>query len=348
MSSLMRPDICHGLRRNSKKAVRRAALGAALLTGTALADAAPVLQPAEQIRLEGQVRDARQISAVAIGGPWALLGGDEGRGVQPFRRLAPDRFRAEKPIPLVPSGGELDVEGIACQGDLWYVLGSHALVRKKLDDDKKQDANRRQLLEIEHEPSRDRLFRFRLSAGGAAEEVRSINLRPLLSSDPVIGPFCRIPSKENGLDLEGLAVAGDELFVGMRGPVLRANLAPVMRLGFDNPRGYDLRFVPLDGFGIRELARVSTGFLVIAGPVGDAPLPCRLYHWDGRDALPGKDAPREPVTLLGEFPARAQGKAEGLAILSETAADYTLLVVFDGIKGGRPTLFRVAKPGARE
>ncbi len=321
----------------------------ALLLGpcvTALpAQAQRLLSPAGEIRLEGKVRDAKQISAVALSGPWVVFGGDEGRGVQPFRRLGGSRLEAGKMINLVPSGGELDVEGIACQGSTCYVLGSHALVRKKLDDDKKQESNRKQLNEVEHEPSRDHLFRFTLTADGQAKDVRSLNLRQLLSGDRVLGPFTRIPSKENGLDLEGLALVGDDLYVGLRGPVLRGNLTPVIRLQFDRPQAYEVRFVPLEGLGIRELAPVSDGFLVIAGPVGDAPLPCLLYHWNGRDGLPGKDA-QGRVKSLGEFPRVDGGKAEGMAVLAETATEYSLLVVFDGAKEGGPTVFKVPKAGA--
>lgn len=318
-------------------------VAAGFTAAAALAQSGPTLAPVGKLELEGKMRDAKQISAVALSGRWVLFGGDEGRGVQPFRRLGGSRLEAEKVLSLVPSGGELDVEGIACRGATCYVLGSHALVRKKLDDDKKQESNRKQLADVEHEPSRDHLFRFTLSADGKADAVRSINLRQLLGVDPVLAPFLRIPSKENGLDLEGLAVVGDDLYIGMRGPVLRGNLAPVMRLQFDNPRDYELRYVPLDGLGIRELAPVSDGFLLIAGPVGDAPLPCRLYHWDGRDGLPGKDAPASQPTLLGEFPRVDDGKAEGLAVLSESPTEYSLLVVFDGAKEGGPTVFKVPK-----
>lgn len=316
-----------------------------VLTTALPAQSQRLLAPAGEIRLEGKVRDAKQISAVALSGPWVLFGGDEGRGVQPFRRLGGSRLEAGKMINLVPSGGELDVEGIACRGATCYVLGSHALVRKKLDDGKKQESNRKQLTEVEHEPSRDHLFRFTLSVDGQASDIRSINLRQLLAGDRVLGPFTRIPSKENGLDLEGLALVGDDLYVGLRGPVLRGNLTPVIRLQFDRPQAYEVRFVPLEGLGIRELAPVSDGFLVIAGPVGDAPLPCLLYHWNGQDGLPGKDA-QARVRLLGEFPRVDGGKAEGMAVLAETATEYSLLVVFDGAKEGGPTVFKVPKAGA--
>ncbi len=312
------------------------------LASPALAQSPRQLEIAGTLRLEGKVRDAKQISAVALNGNWVLFGGDEGRGVQPFRRLGGNRLRAEKLLALESSGGELDVEGIACQGATCYVLGSHALVRKKLDDDKKQESNRKQLTEVEHEPSRDHLFRFTLTPEGKAEGIRSINLRQLLANDRVLGPFLRIPSKENGFDLEGLAVVGNDLYVGCRGPVLRGNLTPVLRLPFDNPLTYQTLYLDLAGLGIRELTPVSDGFLVIAGPVGDAPLPCLLYHWDGRDGLPGKDA-KSRITLLGEFPRVDGGKAEGMALLSETAAEYSILVVFDGAKEGGPTVFKVPK-----
>ena len=31
----------------------------------------------------------------------------------------------------------------------------------------------------------------------------------------------RLPSKDNGLDIEGLAVLGNRVYLGLRGPVLR-------------------------------------------------------------------------------------------------------------------------------
>jgi len=42
-----------------------------------------------------------------------------------------------------------------------------------------------------------------------------------VEGDEHLGRFCKIPSKENGLDMEGLAVSGNRIFAGLRGPVLR-------------------------------------------------------------------------------------------------------------------------------
>jgi hypothetical protein len=45
-----------------------------------------------------------------------------------------------------------------------------------------------------------------------------------LAEDPHFEGFIRtkvIPGKDNGFDSEGLAVADDRVFIGLRGPVLR-------------------------------------------------------------------------------------------------------------------------------
>jgi hypothetical protein len=48
---------------------------------------------------------------------------------------------------------------------------------------------------------------------------------------------------------------------------------------------------------------------------------------------------------LGEVPLPERtAKAEGLAVLSEDARQYNVLLIFDGIAGGRPTRLKVGKP----
>ena len=87
-------------------------------------------------------------------------------------------------------------------------------------------------------------------------------------------------------------------------------------------------FVNLGGLGIRDIAVVEDGFLLIAGPVGDGPGDFSLYRWDGKDMIPGEGSPGGTVRLLGQFP-KASGKPEGLAVLAETADQYELLIVYD-------------------
>jgi hypothetical protein len=43
-------------------------------------------------------------------------------------------------------------------------------------------------------------------------------LSQFLAADPLIAPFLNIPSKENGLDIEGIAARAERVLVGLRGP----------------------------------------------------------------------------------------------------------------------------------
>ena len=130
--------------------------------------------------------------------------------------------------------------------------------------------------------------RFTLDGGGNASPVEATSLGPILDADKVLGLFRDIPSKENGVDIEGIAVDGDDLYAGFRGPVLRGNFTPVLRFRFANPStATELLFVDLGSLAIRDLTKVRGGFLILAGPVGDGPGGFHLFFWDGRDCLPG-------------------------------------------------------------
>ena len=155
-------------------------------------------------------------------------------------------------------------------------------------------------------------------------------------------PFTRIPSKENGIDIEGLAVAEDTLYVGFRGPVLRGNYVPVLvgRFSDLSSRG-KLKFVRLGGLGIRSMLSVGKqGFLILAGPVGDGPGGYHLYHWDGRSQLPAKGE-RGRVRHLGEIPVRKGDKPEGMTLVSRQGESLQLLLAFDGAKNGGLALLEV-------
>lgn len=187
-------------------------------------------------------------------------------------------------------------------------------------------------------------------AGPAGSGSRQIALETKLVSKTSING---IPSKENGVDIEGIGAMGESLYLGFRGPVLRGNWAPVMKLEFEDQKKYEFLYVNLGGRGIRDITRVSDGFLLIAGPVGDGPTSYQLYHWDGKDMIPGED--RDPkdvgkVILLGEIdppmsvdpPARA--KAEGIVVLTQRGPKYDLILVYDSGANGAAQRFRVSKP----
>ncbi|MEO8601955.1 MAG: DUF3616 domain-containing protein [bacterium] len=298
------------------------------------------------VSFTGALPAANQLSAVARVGKFLIVGGDEGHALGV---LAPTGdasiYRAVAPIQLPGDDeSEIDIEGLATSGDTLFVVGSHSLKRKKVDADT-YVKNRKRLAEVKVEPTRDALYRLRVDPQtGTASLPERISLRPLLTGDPILQRFTTIPSKENGIDIEGLAVADGRLYVGFRGPVLRGGYVPVAVLSFDAPQSYELRFVPLNGDGIRDLARVRDGLLILSGRVGDGAGAAHIYFWNGKDAVPGSGGPGGALRELGELPSPNNAKPEGMLVMDEGDDAYTVLVVYDGAAAGAPALFKVPKP----
>jgi len=307
-------------------------------------------------RIDGPLAiDPQNISGVALLPKGLLaLGSDEGNAIQILQPLGEGHYRAapEGLVVLDPKAGEIDIEALAWSDPWLYVLGSHARKRKPLDPRRSAAENRARITEIDREKDRERLFRLRIdpNVGTAVpESLERVSLAKLIKDDPILSPFREIPSKENGVDIEGLAVGpGGELVVGFRGPVLRGNLTPLMVVAlsdgrFSQPRlTHELRFVNLEGRGIRSIANYRDRFLLLAGPVGDQPIPYRIYLWDGTDLLPGRDAPGRSGHLeaLCELPLPKPGaKAEALELVEERPGALRVLVLFDGLENGAPTVY---------
>src|SRR5262249_41793299 len=141
--------------------------------------------------------------------------------------------------------------------------------------------NLKRLAETKSESSRDALYRFTLAADGRVSDTSRIirtSLRSDLNTEKVLKEALAAPSKENGVDIEGLAVKDDRLYVAFRGPVLREGWVPILAIRKPTanasgvPPAVTARyFVNLGGLGIRDIASVQNGFLIVAGPVGDVP-----------------------------------------------------------------------------
>jgi hypothetical protein len=308
----------------------------------------------QKIAVQGAVQEDGDISAVVSTDRFLLVGSDEKGSIQVLDRTA-DGFKAGRLIPLLQSG-EADIEGMAIRRPAAagpftvFVIGCHCGNRKNLKAEDKLAKNLEKLPKVEQDESRTNVFRLTVDETGTpVGPIQRMSLAALLRAHPVLGRFAAIPSKENGIDIEGLAVdSNGKLFAGFRGPVLRGNLVPVLGFDFDHPDASDLRFVNLGGLGIRDLTAVSGGFLLLAGPVGEGRPDFRIFFWNGTDAVPGKDRPKAAVIDdLGEVPLpEPTAKAEGLAVLAEDATGFDVLVVFDGVANGGLTRLRVArKPG---
>jgi len=269
-----------------------------------------------------KIRD--NFSAAVFHGNHLWLGGDEGTSIDRVSREADGNFAGHTRFDLasvlsLPGGGEeVDIEGIDVDGGYLWLIGSHSLKRKKAEADKTPAENIKRLANITVDGNRFMLARVPIDASGKLVDkegaltaarlqggVEGNLLTEALKKDDHIGPFARfvkrpdgriegIPSKDNGLDVEGLAVSGNRVFLGLRGPVLRG-WAVVIELqvadhssgllvlqGLDSS-GTVLRrhFLRLDGLGLRDLIVDGDDLLVLAGPTMDLDGPVFIYRWSG-------------------------------------------------------------------
>lgn len=331
---------------------RGASLGtllAILFIGVAGAARAEVVQ-GEPLQIAGTLREAEDLSAVEWVFGRLAIASDEGASVQWLDgdpggddwRVAPDR------VVLLAGEPEVDVEGLAADGDTLYVLGSHSRKRKKLKRNAAGAENLQRLRTVADERARQYIFRIRPGAqSGDAARVDSISLVERLESDSLLAPFTRIPGKENGIDLEGLAADGSTLAVGFRSPVLREGFVPVLFVDFLAPQRHQLRFVQLGGRGIRSLAKVRDGWLLLAGEEGE-PGRFELFLWNGEDQIPDRGRAPGRLISLGELPTPGGGKPEGLTVVEESELTYVLIVVHDGIEGGALRRYRIPKTAANQ
>lgn len=299
------------------------------------------------VPLRDVIDAATDLSGAALAGNYLVLGADEGHRLQILERV-PDGggWVLHRTLALAGEGQEADIEAATYGDGHLYVIGSHSCRRRRLKPELSVRKNRERLLEIERQESRNRLVRlpFDPDSGTVGEEA-SIDLSKRLRKDPLLKPFYGVPSKENGVDIEGMAYRDGELYLGFRGPVLRDNYVPVMVLTFDRPKRYTLRFVRLDGQGIRDMVAVEEGFLILSGPVNDAPGPFCLWWWDGIDQLPGRDHVVHETTPLGAISTSGGAKAEGLALLGQAGDRAEVLVVYDTTTATQAVSMQVQLPG---
>lgn len=295
----------------------------------------------------------------------------KGRSGKDGKARSSGRGRGSQPRPA----GEVDVEGLhACDGWMW-VVGSHSLKRSKPRRDDEGRPSARRLARIEPDANRFLLARIplvddedglpalaRRDGRGRQRRVaarlgggkRDDALTRLLRKDRHLGPFLGLPGKENGFDVEGIAAAGERLFLGLRGPVLRGfavvlELKPRCKPGskeielgrVGDKRGRRLRkhFLELDGLGVRDLFIEGEDILLLAGPTMDLDGPVRVLRWAGGAVQErGCVVRREQLQTVLELPYGAGcDHAEGMALLDTGEGPARLLVVYDSCSPQRQT-----------
>lgn len=286
------------------------------------------ITPGPAWTVKGEVEQPHDVSGLALAhGDDGWLVSDETRVAQRFHL---DRgqhvLTAGETLRLLPEDGkEFDLEAIATSTDLhWvYMTGSHGVSRKT----------------GKAHPDRRHVFRMG-SEGPLMPEVTS--LIPVIENDAMLKPCIGKDAVHDGLDIEGLAECRGHLFFGLRSPSAKGR-AFVVEVSaddlFKDANRADHRTHALElgeGRGIRDLVTVNDGFLLIAGDTGTemAAGTFTLHHW----AMPsGK------LTQVGTVPA-AEGKAEGLLVLSESKTEFSVLVVFDSAMNGAPMELRLLRP----
>ena len=281
--------------------------------------------------IEGEVEEHADLSGIAcLDDGFGLLVTDEGSLVQAFtldREAHLLRMGADS-VELLRAGEEADLEGLCCDGADFYAIGSHASGRKQPD----------------HQPSRHHVYRIRRKDGKLRHEI-SHGLEPLLVQDGLLGRHYRrrLDATERGVDIEGIAAWPEgRLLIGLRSPSLDGQ-AYCLSIAVDTlfgTKGTRLQTaeryaLPLgEGAGIRDLAALPDGVLILAGPSTDQDrADFTLWRWGGR----------RKVTKIGTFVHTAAAKAEGLLVLDVTGEGIEVLVLFDGIERGHPHQFTLPR-----
>ncbi|WP_113702220.1 DUF3616 domain-containing protein [Nonomuraea lactucae] len=261
-----------------------------------------------------------------------------------------ERYDAQRTFVLadylrLPAGpdDEADIEGLArADGHLWAV-GSHSLKRRRVKSKDPAKAARR-LATVVREENRFILARLPLDPVTNSPLPGSIlsgadNIAARLRDDEHLAPFLALPGKDNGLDIEGIAVRGERVYLGLRGPVLRGwavvlEARPVEagqgRLRLREP--LRKHFLDLGGLGVRDLCPYGNDLLLLTGPSMDLDGPVRVMRW--RAGQDGGVVPADELETVAELPyGIGCDHPEGMAVLD----DGRLMVVYDSPSPARTT-----------
>jgi hypothetical protein len=324
------------------------------------------------------------LSAVRSDGAALWVAGDETATIE--RLLAddprePHRYAEQVsfhlgdfvPLPAVAADDddevedEADIEGLARHGPFLWAVGSHSLRRKQIKAKHSGEKAFRRLAQVTGQRNRQLLLRLpvavvddaptvvrELDLDGVRHRAASFgahgtDLREILAADEHVGPFLPLPGKDNGLDVEGIAVAGPRVYLGLRGPVLRGwamvlELRPEvdpdapdqLRLPLlDDGRRYRKHVLNLAGLGIRDLCPHGDDLLVLAGPTMELDGPVHVFRWHGALRADQPQVVRDDLLTRELSLPYGEGydHAEGIGLVS--AAD--LLVVYDSPSPARLT-----------
>ncbi len=328
-------------------------------------------------QLADRLEDLSAVTRTPDGSLW--VGSDEHQTLERLTLLGdsqygnPRSFHLQDFIDLADQDSEIDIEGLDYSDGYLWVVGSHSLKRKKPKGKTSKKAIER-LSEIKQDPNRYLLARLPVLQGEIVSTYSQSNesdtltaaclqqgpqsLIDTLRADIHLGPFLSIglPSKDNGFDIEGLAVKGHRVVLGLRGPVLggwamlvdievKSTTPGVLELQDGTGSLYRKHFLDLNGLGIRDLCWHHDDLLILAGPTMALDGPMQLFRLKMMSETLDQttdtlwDQESDALTVVFDLPATPGADyAEGLALYPCLGFDDALMVIYDSpASSRRPT-----------
>jgi hypothetical protein len=306
----------------------------------------PTWPVAPEFKKDSKARKAISGAACApTSPPVCLAGNDEKKYAQFFaikgKTLVPDAL-----IRLVPDQengaafDELDIEGVAYDGGFFYLIGSHGAPRKR---DKPFDPSRFLTLRFKvNQQSGKPDFQFSDDFVDTKAIEKTNALREVIKHAPHIGLFAeKHLDDENGANIEGIAVKGEHIFLGFRGPSVDKNafILQVDKNGVFGTAAMNPTVHPIllgDNVGIRDLAALQEGMLILSGPAIGSGGTYAIAYWHEGSKEP------KPLAVLGGVP--ADGKPETVIVLDESDLQhYRVLVLIESIENSSPLEYLVPR-----
>lgn len=254
-----------------------------------------------------------------------------------FFSISNNTLTPKKVILLSDADDDPDAEAVAYADGYFYVTGSHGRSRAN-----KQKKTSYAVFRFPVDP-RNGQPTFVVTDDRVVGVEVSTRLREALRNGKVIEDYYNEPLADNGINIEGIAAANGRLHFGLRAPSVddhafivsvRANAL------FSKTRDLKTKVTTLalgKDTGIRDLAAVKDGFLILAGSAQDQAIPASVWFWDGKA---DKAKALATLDLDGIDP---KGKAETLLPLDESPSGFRVLVMFDGIENGGPRSFKLPR-----
>lgn len=274
---------------------------------------------------------------------WCLVVNDEENFAQFFsiddKTLKPGDwfYLRDKKAP-----GDPDSEGAAYDDGFFYITGSHGRARNAVN---KSSVPSYVVFRIPVDKATGKPAQ--ISNNELPGVEASTRLHDAIHDGQFIGRFFNGFLDENGVNIEGIAVKGGRMYFGLRGPSVDSKafiLSVDTAAMFDKKKKKDtlnavVRKVRLGpDTGIRDMAAVKDGILILTGPVNDQPVTPAIFFWNElTDEL-------RPLGYLDIPEKLEKAKAETLLILRDDANQpYRALIMFDGPEDGAPTEYEVPR-----